>query len=66
MTVFLIFLFIGLVIFRAAAGFYVEQIPFFSALVVPLNWLCIGTGAVMGIFLIIKIVKEIARKSDKN
>lgn len=66
MTVFLIFLFIGLVIFRIAAGFYVEQIPFFLALIVPLNWLCIGTGVIMGIFLIIKIVKEIARKSDKN
>lgn len=62
MTVFLIFLFIGLVVFRAAAGFYIEQIPFFGALVTPLSWLCIGAGVVMGIFILIRIIKEITRK----
>lgn len=62
MTVFLIFLFIGLVIFRVAAGFYAEQIPFFVALAAPLTYICIGVGVIMSVFVIIRIIKEIQRK----
>lgn len=58
MTVFLIFLFIGLVIFRIAAGFFVEQVPFFSVLLAPLTYLSIGVGVVMVIFICICIYKK--------
>lgn len=64
MTVFLIFLFIGLLIFRIAAGFYIEKVPFFAALTTPLTWLCVGAGVLMVIFIAIKIYKELRHKND--
>lgn len=66
MTVFLILLFIGLLIFRIAAGFFVEQVPFFAALITPLTWLCVASGIAAAIFVGIKVWKEIQSILDKR
>ncbi len=59
MTVFSIILFIVLVIVRVTVGSYADSVPFLTAYLTPLTWLCVGAGVLMAVFIGIKIYKAI-------
>lgn len=61
MTVFFIIAFVVSLLARILFGAFVDKVSVFDKLLTPLTWVTVGFGALMLIFIVLKIYKEIKK-----
>jgi len=59
LTIFSAVLFVIFLVAKLTTGYYAETVPLLQAYQTALFWLTVGSGALMGVCIAIKIIKEI-------
>lgn len=58
-TILLTVLFIIFLVAKITTGFYAETVPLLQAYQTALFWLTVGSGVLLGVCIVIKIIKEL-------